>query len=152
MCPHPSSHVREIVSETSEDEEIQHNIWNKMLKVFTLQEAVLCYNMIWKIGSYAGWLYLVTSHWTSFTPFLYIDYDDNKAMHQRKLEGCFVYVDNEGMYRGKVEDCTHMKYAMLLNSTKHIREIPRRWHVHEVMSCFGKYSGAQQEIPHLVLR
>ena len=39
MCPHPSGHGCELESEESEDEETQHNIWHKMLEVFTLQES-----------------------------------------------------------------------------------------------------------------
>ena len=39
MCRHSSCNVSEIESEISEDEEAQHNIWNKMLGVFALQEG-----------------------------------------------------------------------------------------------------------------
>ena len=47
----------------------------------------------------------------------YDDDDDDEGMCQRKSEDF-----NVGMYRRKVEDCTHMKYTVLLNSRKHIRE------------------------------
>ena len=35
----PSSHDYEIESETPEDADVQHNIWNKMLELFTLQRS-----------------------------------------------------------------------------------------------------------------
>ena len=58
----------------------------------------------------------------SSTPSLYRVHDGNKAMYQGKFEGSAACDDDEGMYRWKVEDCTHMKNTVLLNSRKHIIE------------------------------
>ena len=47
MCPHPSCETIERESETTDDEEVQHHIWNKMFELSTLQGSspVLQYDL-----------------------------------------------------------------------------------------------------------
>ena len=103
MCPSPSCQGFEIESETSEDADVQHNIWNKMLEIFTYREAVFCYKMFCKIGRYAGSHYPATLLWTSSTLSQLEEYEVTYAIHQRNLavsKGCQF---EEGMYRTKSE-------------------------------------------------
>ena len=101
MCPCLACNGFDIESETSEDADAQHNIWKRLLGIFTLQEGSFCYKMIWKIGSYAGSLYLATLLWTSSTPSQLEEYDVWYTNLQTNSTISKGYQLNEGQFRTK---------------------------------------------------
>ena len=107
MCPQHPCNGREMGTESEisededEDEKTQHNIWNKMLEVFTLQEGVQHFNINWKTGRYAGLVHPAASPRISCTPSLYSADNDG-----RKIQ-C------EGMYVGNLKDIIGGRYQVI---------------------------------------
>ena len=70
------------------------------------REPAQCYNMIWKIGSYAGRLYHVILHWMLCLPLQY--------------DLCIDDAANVGMYQTAFEDYAHGELVFDENSDGHI--------------------------------